>query len=181
MTTAIAPRRPRGNTRLTMIAVIAFVAAAALLAASPERVWRVFGNPDLGPVAFESLVRRMTPNDALACPPGTCETPVDLVSPVFRMPAEDLRTAFTAMIATEPRIVTVDSNDETLTDRYIQRSALLGFPDTIVVRFISLPGGNSSLALYSRSRFGKGDMGVNRARLERWLAALAVQASSSAP
>jgi uncharacterized protein (DUF1499 family) len=48
----------------------------------------------------------------------------------------------------------------------------LGFPDTIVVRFLDLPDGRSTLAIYSRSRFGESDFGVNHARLERWLGKL---------
>jgi uncharacterized protein (DUF1499 family) len=44
------------------------------------------------------------------------------------------------------------------------------------VRFFDRPGGRSTLALYSRSQLGHGDMGVNRARIERWLAKLAEQA-----
>jgi uncharacterized protein (DUF1499 family) len=33
--------------------------------------------------------------------------------------------------------------------------------------------GQATLAIYSRSLIGHGDFGVNRARIERWLAALA--------
>ena len=76
------------------------------------------------------------------------------------------------MISAEPRLTAVATDDATLTDRYIQRSALMGYPDTIVVHFFDLPDGRSTLALYSRSQLGHGDMGVNRARIERWLAKL---------
>jgi uncharacterized protein (DUF1499 family) len=31
----------------------------------------------------------------------------------------------------------------------------------------------SSLAIYSRSRYGRGDFGTNRRRVERWLSQLA--------
>jgi uncharacterized protein (DUF1499 family) len=51
----------------------------------------------------------------------------------------------------------------------------MGYPDTIVVRFIDLPDGRSTIALYSRSQLGKGDLGVNLARIQRWLAALEAQ------
>ena len=76
------------------------------------------------------------------------------------------------VIASEPRITAVHIADDALTDRYVQRSALLGFPDTIVVRFLDLPGGTSMVAIYSRSQLGEGDMGVNKARIERWLGKL---------
>jgi uncharacterized protein (DUF1499 family) len=60
----------------------------------------------------------------------------------------------------------------TMTERYVRRTSWLGFPDTIAVRFLDRPEGASTLALYSRSKFGEGDLGVNRARIERWLAKL---------
>lgn len=50
---------------------------------------------------------------------------------------------------------------------YVTRTAVWGFPDYTTVRQV---GGR--LELYARLRFGRGDMGVNRARLEAWLAEL---------
>lgn len=136
------------------------------------RVWRVFGEPDLATVTFETLQRRTTPNDALACPPDVCTTHADIVTQLYPISAESLRTAFAQVIASEPRITRVAADDATLTDRYVQRSALLGFPDMIVISFFERPSGQSTLALYSRSQLGSSDFGVNRARIERWLAKL---------
>jgi uncharacterized protein (DUF1499 family) len=138
----------------------------------PDRFWRQFGNPDLGDVTFETLERRTTPNDALACPPDVCAAASDVSPPVWALPPAGLRQVFAAVIATEPRVTLVAADDETLTDRYIQRSAVLGFPDTVVVRFLDRPGGRSTLALYSRSEFGRSDLGVNKARVIRWIARL---------
>lgn len=146
---------------------------AAFFLAGPERVWALFGPPDLGPVEFETLARRTTPNDALACPPGICKVASDVTPPEYGVGAAELRLAFGKMIAAEPRIANVATDTAALTDRYIQRSALMRYPDTIVVRFFDRPEGRSTLALYSRSQLGHGDMGVNRARIERWLAKLA--------
>lgn len=47
---------------------------------------------------------------------------------------------------------------------YVTRTRLWGFPDYTTVRQVG-----DRLELYARSRFGKGDHGVNRARLEAWL------------
>ena len=46
------------------------------------------------------------------------------------------------------------------------------FPDTIDVEVMPAGENQSTLALYSRSLVGRKDFGVNRARLQRWRAAL---------
>jgi uncharacterized protein (DUF1499 family) len=160
------------RSRLIGLLVAVAVLTGVFIAVGPDRVWSLFGPADLGPVAFETLERRTTPNDALACPTDVCQAKSDLASPVFAVSAHDLRSAFRQAISSEPRLSLVQSDDAGLTDRYVQRSRLMGYPDTIVVRFFERPGGHSTIALYSRSQLGKGDMGVNLARLQRWLNAL---------
>jgi uncharacterized protein (DUF1499 family) len=66
-----------------------------------------------------------------------------------------------------------------MSERYIQRSKLMGFRDTIVVQFFERPRGQSTVTLYSLSQLGEGDLGVNRARIERWLEKLVMQAPIS--
>ena len=54
---------------------------------------------------------------------------------------------------------------------YVTRSRLWGFPDYTTVT--ALPSGAGAVpVLFARQRFGRGDWGVNRARVEAWLAAL---------
>lgn len=133
-----------------------------------ERLWSFFGTPDLGPVDFDVLERRTTPNDALVCPQGFCKAKSDLTAPEFKVSVTALRAAMAKVIATEPRTILVERNDAALTERYIQRSAALKFPDTIVVRYIENPDG-TSFAMYSRSQLGHSDLGANLSRLQRWL------------
>jgi uncharacterized protein (DUF1499 family) len=151
------------------LALLAAIVVAGFVLIGPERVWRLFGPADLGPVSFETLQRRSTPNDALACPLDVCSAKVDVVPPIFAVSVAGLAGAFDKAIASEPRLTLVETSEQGASRRYIQRSRLLGFPDTIVVRFFARAGGHSTLALYSRSQLGKGDLGVNRARIERWL------------
>lgn len=54
---------------------------------------------------------------------------------------------------------------------YITRSALLGFPDFTSIR-VTPDGGGSMVTILARSRFGESDLGVNRRRVEGWLAGL---------
>lgn len=155
--------------------VLATVVVLAFVLLGPERVWRLFGEPDLGPVSFEQLERRASPNDALACPQDVCKAPADIEAMSYPVTARELRDAFTKVIASEPRVTTVDADAATLTDRYIQRSGWLGFPDTVVVQFFDRPDGRSTLAIYSRSQLGESDLGANKARIVRWLSRLAQQ------
>ena len=53
-------------------------------------------------------------------------------------------------------------------DRYLQRSRLMSFPDTIDVRFIAIDNDRSTLAIYSRSQIGRSDFGVNLERIRLW-------------
>ena len=132
----------------------------------------VFGNPDLGPVDFSTLERRATPNDALACPPDLCPAKADFAPPDYPVPADRLRAIVAAVAVAEAGTERIAS-DPAGEDRYLARSRVFRFPDTISVRVFARGGGRSTLALYSRSQIGLGDFGVNRARLVRWLDGIA--------
>ncbi|MBT3071390.1 DUF1499 domain-containing protein [Rhodomicrobium sp. Az07] len=146
---------------------------AALFIAGPERLWSMAGPADQGPVDFETLNRRETPNDSLACPPDTCQARSDIKPPVFAVSAHELRKAFGKAVASEPNLELVDADEGKLSARYVQRSALWRFPDTIEVRFVDVEDGRSTIAIYSRSLVGRGDLGVNKARIQRWIDKLA--------
>lgn len=151
------------------------LALAMIFAFGLDRVWGLFGPADLGPVAFESLERRASPNDALACPAGLCRAQSDLTPPVYAVSAAALKQALARVVASEPNVEQVENGPAS--DRFIQRSRWMRYPDTIVVRYISRGEGQSTLALYSRSQIGHSDLGVNRARLQRWLEKLSREAS----
>ena len=55
---------------------------------------------------------------------------------------------------------------------YIQHSPTFRFPDIITVEFVPLGPYRSSIAIYSRSRYGHYDFGKNRKRVGKWLALL---------
>ena len=57
---------------------------------------------------------------------------------------------------------------------YVVRSAIMGFPDAISVRLVP-DGHGTRMELYSRARFGQSDLGVNTARMDRWIAAMRAQ------
>jgi len=53
---------------------------------------------------------------------------------------------------------------------YVTRSRVMGFPDYTTVHLIG--GEAPRIAIHARLRFGQSDLGVNRARVEDWLAQL---------
>ncbi|MGR3321068.1 MAG: DUF1499 domain-containing protein [Pseudooceanicola sp.] len=50
---------------------------------------------------------------------------------------------------------------------YVTRTRFWGFPD-----YTTVARRGEEVVIYARLRFGRSDMGVNRARVDRWLAAL---------
>ena len=151
------------------VAAGAALAAAAFFIAGPERVWERFGPADLGAVDFASLQRRDTPNDALACRADFCAAQADMPSPVFAVPGTQLFRIVEAAVAEEPRLVRVHGDPARGELRYVQRSRVMRYPDTINLKVAALPEGGSTVLIYSRSQLGRGDLGVNRARIERWI------------
>lgn len=104
--------------------------------------------------------------------------------PVFRVDAATLSAAWDRMVEQQPRVSIVADDRLVGSDAavegivtYVQRSAFFGFPDYISVRFVSAGSFDdgtpaSTLVVFSRSRLGESDLGVNEKRVNAWLAAL---------
>jgi len=132
----------------------------------------VFGPMKNDPIDFATLTLSDKPNQYLLCPPDFCSAPPMGDSPEFALSAEDLKQRWDGVIAQAPRIELIRSDEAEMQYDYVQRSALMAYPDTITVKFISVGEGRSTLAIYSRSHYGYSDMGVNEARGLAWLAGL---------
>jgi len=126
-------------------------------------------------VAIRELRDPLPDNSFLACPPNYCAATAS-PSPVFALPADRIAQAWRRMLAGEPSIVIVA--DEPTQHRLvvIQHTPLLRFPDIVTAEFVALEGDRSSVAVYSKSRYGRGDFGTNRKRVLAWLDRLRRQA-----
>jgi uncharacterized protein (DUF1499 family) len=102
----------------------------------------------------------------LACPPGYCGV-ADMESPIFPMPWDQLREYWKEIA--EIAGITVVSEFEHRRAVYIQHSPIFRFPDIVTVEFVALGPERSSVAVYSRSRYGGYDFAANRKRVKRWL------------
>jgi len=119
-----------------------------------------------------TLERTGRPNDFLVCPENFCTAASDRVAPILAIAAADQLRLWEEVVNTSPRTRVMAVDDDRLTIHAEQQTRLMRFVDTIVVRVVPLEDGRSSFAVYSRSELGYGDMGVNRARLEDWIAKL---------
>jgi Protein of unknown function (DUF1499) len=114
------------------------------------------------------------------CPANFCVPPADRESPVFAIGWERLRDYWREAVelhkGIDPIAIGGSGRGRRLT--YIQRSPVLRFPDIVTVEFIDLGNDRSTLAIDSRSRYGKSDFGVNRRRVSEWMRLLRVPPAS---
>lgn len=160
----------RHGRRLAALMLVTLLSACGLGAAPlAERL-------ALDPATLERTGR---PNDFLVCPDGFCATASDRAAPILDMPPADLLRLWEEVITASPRTRMLEVDDDRLTIHAEQRTRLMRFVDTVVVRVVPLDEGQSSFAAYSRSELGYNDMGVNRARLEDWIAQVEAAARRS--
>ena len=118
---------------------------------------------------FARLQRSRTANDHLLAPAGLTTAAVDGPAPEFELDPDRLIAAFRAMARAQPRTVETGFDAALRQAACVQRSKLFRFPDTVTARAVELAPGRAALAIYSRSRYGRRDFGVNRNRVEDWL------------
>lgn len=124
----------------------------------------------LGALAFVRLAPTV-PGDwhvDLAAPdfdPGIgqvfCITPENRYGPL----AEGALAQLDAIAMATPRTERVAGSAEEGRITWVSRSALMGYPDFTTAQVMEGPG----LCVYGRQRFGRGDWGVNAARIGGWM------------
>jgi uncharacterized protein (DUF1499 family) len=125
-------------------------------------------------IDFHTLKLTWRPNQYLVLPEGyAAEAKPHRASPVFATGAEPVLEALKRIALAEPRTELVSEDRARHQLEFVQRSKTFRFPDTITVEAVPVGAGGTALAVYSRAKLGIRDFGVNRARVERWLAALA--------
>lgn len=89
-------------------------------------------------------------------------------APVLPAPLAEVAMTLESMLAQAPRTFRLAGSAAQGHVAYVQRSRLMGFPDAVSIR-LSPEGNGTRIEIFSRSRFGHSDAGVNRARVTRWM------------
>lgn len=129
-------------------ALIAFLGALAFIRLAPSDAadWHV----DLAAPGFDPSRGQMF-----------CITPNNRYGPL----AEDTLARLDAVALATPRTERLAGSAAEGRITWVTRSALIGFPDYTTAQVMPGPG----LCVFGRQRFGRGDMGVNAARVGGWM------------
>ena len=138
---------------LGILALLGF-AAWVRLAPSDPAVWHV----DPGTVTERG------PRNSFLLAVGGDAAPLELP-----LPPDQVAVRLESIALATPRTVRLAGKGDFVT--YVTRSAALGFPDYTSIRILPTATG-SHVLIFARSRYGDGDLGVNRARVDAWSAQL---------
>ena len=151
-----------GLSWLLGVAVIAMIGVAIgfrVIGHDPG-VWHV------DPVTAERTGR---PNDYLVSPEDVATAEIDTGFAPAEVAPRDLLFLFDSIASNTTGTKAIGGSVDDLHVTYVQQSALFGFPDYVSVKAVETDKG-AALVIWSRSRFGYSDMGVNKARIDGWLA-----------
>ncbi|KAA8492203.1 hypothetical protein FVE85_3641 [Porphyridium purpureum] len=121
---------------------------------------------------LRALKTRSAGHSYLLAPDGVadaCDPPKDGTAPVFGVSAARLAEVVKAVMAEETNTVCKSDREEggKRVSSYVCRTKLIGYPDLLMFEVIPVDDANATLAIYSRSVYGFGDWGVNKARVDR--------------
>ena len=110
-------------------------------------------------------VRTGKPNDFLMSEGG------DLPPVVLAADVATVAAALDAVVLAEQATFVMAGSASEGFVTYVQRSRLMGFPDMVSITLRPVDTG-TALRAYARARDGHSDLGVNAARVQRWVEAL---------
>jgi len=121
---------------------------------------------------LSNFSRAKTSNHYFVAPEGWSTASPDADCPLFGADWRTVLDALREVALSERRTHVVDNDLVHRRIQFCQRSMIFRFPDDVKVEAIPLSDYSTKLAIYSKSRYGVRDFGVNLRRIKRWLAAL---------
>lgn len=129
----------------------------------------------LSQAGFETLTKPASPNSYLVCPDDGCSAEPDRRSPRFDAAPAKLIDRLIE-IARADGATEIERTDD-LAVEMVVRTPIVRWPDRVSARAFASDGASdragSTIAVFSRSKYGRSDLGANKARVDRWLERLA--------
>lgn len=153
----------------TLLAIVAI--GVIIFAADRDGFWRrLAGDPDLGQTDFSTLKPNRKPNEGLATSEGYCpHRQPDIISPEYALPAAELAKKLDEKVSGDPLIERVDDGSDPHKLRFVTRTPLMHFPDTMSVDVIPISKSKSTIAIHAKAQIGHSDFGNNLHRVKSWL------------
>ena len=121
---------------------------------------------------FRTLKLNWKPNQYLVTPAGWGPDRPHRESPVFVRDPAAVYAAIKAVALDQPRVKLISEDPAKGRMELVQRTKIIRFPDFVSVEVAPVEGKGSTVLIYSRAKYGIRDFGVNRRRIDRWLALL---------
>ena len=122
-------------------------------------------------IDFKNFDAPKLSNAVLACPRGWCGGAESIQTVTYDISKESLFLAAKGVVRALPRVTFLHSDESRLQIVAVQRSKLIGFPDTFWLQVVDVKDRVSSI-IFSRSNYGSWDAGVNLKRVRGLLTAL---------
>jgi len=122
-------------------------------------------------IDFQNFKAPERSNAALACPRGWCGASEPIQTQIYDISKENLFFEAKGILQALPRVSLLHSDESRLQIVVVQRSRLIGFPDTIWVQVVDVDE-KVGLIIFSRSTYGLWDAGVNIKRVKNILTSL---------
>lgn len=135
-----------------------------------ERVWQfTSGDPDMGPVNFNTLKKTPKPNQYLLCPAGYCAETPDTISSIYEISSSKLFAEILLLIEEDEELKLLASDESARLLRFLSRAPILRFPDTTSIEVVEISDTQSTLAIYAQAKIGQSDLGANKTRVDAML------------
>jgi uncharacterized protein (DUF1499 family) len=138
-------------------------------------------NMPTGPIDLRNLRPGRRPNHFFIAPVRYGNLAADATCPPLSLDADRLFALAVAVIERQPRVRRTALDRVRRQAVFEQRSAGFGFVDDIDLAAEPLGATQAALAIYSRSRLGFWDFGVNRRRALGWLAEICAEVRPALP
>ena len=153
--------------QIIIYGLVMLVILATLLRMTP--IWdKILTAKPAQIIDFATLKAPNKPNWFLLCEENFCEgSKTNMVPPLFDQPADELKGRLETLLLEVPNAeVRLDDGNQM---DVLVRTPIMRWPDIISVQVVPLENDKSTIRIYSRSIYGRSDLGANKTRVIHWL------------